>query len=55
MAGHHDAGHDERLVAVRGRTEAFRWLNENLQDGDLVILENDLPDLYERQTGVFVR
>jgi UDP-N-acetylmuramoyl-tripeptide--D-alanyl-D-alanine ligase len=53
-AGHHDAGHDERLVAVAGRTEAFRWLNENLQDGDLVILENDLPDLYERQSGLFL-
>ena len=42
-----------RLVAVPNRTEAFRWLRETLQDGDAVILENDLPDLYERTAGVF--
>ena len=34
-------------------TEAFRWLRETLHDGDAVILENDLPDLYERSAGVF--
>jgi UDP-N-acetylmuramoyl-tripeptide--D-alanyl-D-alanine ligase len=52
-AGHRDAGRDSRLVPVAGRTEAFRWLDDTLQAGDLVILENDLPDLYER-TGVFL-
>jgi UDP-N-acetylmuramoyl-tripeptide--D-alanyl-D-alanine ligase len=52
-AGHRDAGRDSRLIPVAGRTEAFRWLKETLQAGDLVILENDLPDLYER-TGVFL-
>jgi UDP-N-acetylmuramoyl-tripeptide--D-alanyl-D-alanine ligase len=52
-AGHKDAGRDSRLIPVKGRTEAFRWLNDTLQAGDLVILENDLPDLYER-TGLFL-
>ena len=52
-AGHRDAGRDSRLIPVPGRTEAFRWLTDNLQSGDLVILENDLPDLYER-TGLFL-
>jgi UDP-N-acetylmuramoyl-tripeptide--D-alanyl-D-alanine ligase len=51
-AGHRDAGHESRLVAVAGRKEAFQWLNDNLQEGDLVVLENDLPDLYEK-TGLF--
>ena len=32
---------------------AFRWLRENVKNGDLVILENDLPDLYEESSGVF--
>jgi UDP-N-acetylmuramoyl-tripeptide--D-alanyl-D-alanine ligase len=54
VAGHHDAGRDDRLVAVPGRREAFRWLTEHLQERDLVVLENDLPDLYERQAGLFV-
>jgi UDP-N-acetylmuramoyl-tripeptide--D-alanyl-D-alanine ligase len=53
VAGHRDAEREDRLVSVPGRTEAFRWLHETLKEGDLVILENDLPDLYERGTGLF--
>jgi UDP-N-acetylmuramoyl-tripeptide--D-alanyl-D-alanine ligase len=52
-AGHRDAGREDRLVPVATRTEAFRWLNETLKPGDIVILENDLPDLYERSEGLF--
>lgn len=53
IAGHRDAGREARLVTVPNRTEAFRWLREMVKDGDAVILENDLPDLYERSAGVF--
>ncbi|MGE0449596.1 MAG: Mur ligase family protein [Vicinamibacterales bacterium] len=53
VEGHRDAALEERLVAVANRTEAFRWLRDNLVEGDTVILENDLPDLYERTAGVF--
>jgi UDP-N-acetylmuramoyl-tripeptide--D-alanyl-D-alanine ligase len=53
MDGHREAGREERLVTVANRTDAFQWLHEHLHDGDLVILENDLPDLYERSAGVF--
>jgi len=53
VEGHQEAGRPERLVPVANRTEAFRWLHEHLRDGDVVILENDLPDLYERSAGVF--
>jgi UDP-N-acetylmuramoyl-tripeptide--D-alanyl-D-alanine ligase len=53
VEGHRDAGRPDRLVAVSNRTDAFRWLHEQLHDGDVVILENDLPDLYERSAGVF--
>ena len=49
----HGARPEDRLVAVANRTDAFRWLHEHLHDGDVVILENDLPDLYERSAGVF--
>lgn len=51
--GHRDAGREDRLIAVANRTDAFRWLRENLVEGDTVVLENDLPDLYERTAGVF--
>ena len=53
VAGFRDAGLDARLVAVPTRTAAFNWLRDTLQDGDAVILENDLPDLYERSGGLF--
>jgi UDP-N-acetylmuramoyl-tripeptide--D-alanyl-D-alanine ligase len=53
VAGHRDEGREARLVAVTNRTEAFRWLRETVKDGDAIILENDLPDLYERTAGVF--
>jgi UDP-N-acetylmuramoyl-tripeptide--D-alanyl-D-alanine ligase len=51
--GHSEAGRRERLVTVPNRAEAFRWLHDHLQEGDVVILENDLPDLYERTAGLF--
>ena len=53
VEGHCEAGREGRLVVVDNRTDAFAWLHEHLQDGDIVILENDLPDLYERSAGVF--
>jgi UDP-N-acetylmuramoyl-tripeptide--D-alanyl-D-alanine ligase len=52
-AGHRDAGLESRLVTLPNRSEAFRWLRETVKDGDAVILENDLPDLYEHSAGVF--
>jgi UDP-N-acetylmuramoyl-tripeptide--D-alanyl-D-alanine ligase len=51
--GHRAAGREDRLIVVSNRSEAFAWLHEHLHDGDIVILENDLPDLYERSAGVF--
>ena len=54
-AGHVAAGHADRLVPVENRAEAFGWIREHVKPGDAVILENDLPDLYERSDGVFWR
>ncbi|HEX4348644.1 MAG TPA: Mur ligase family protein [Vicinamibacterales bacterium] len=53
VAGHKDAGREGALVAVPNRGDAFRWLRDSVKEGDLVILENDLPDLYERAAGIF--
>jgi UDP-N-acetylmuramoyl-tripeptide--D-alanyl-D-alanine ligase len=52
-AGFRDAGRDNLLVCVPSRTEAFRWLGDTIGAGDAVILENDLPDLYEKAAGLF--
>lgn len=53
VAGHREAGREGQIVTVKGRAEAFRWLKEQAKAGDLVILENDLPDLYEKDAGFF--
>lgn len=55
VAGHADAGRADRLVSVPTRAAAFAWIAEHTTAGDVVILENDLPDLYERSEGVFWR
>jgi UDP-N-acetylmuramoyl-tripeptide--D-alanyl-D-alanine ligase len=51
--GFREAGCEDKLVAVANRTDAFTWLHAQLSDGDLVILENDLPDVYESTSGVY--
>ena len=53
VAGHADQGRSDRLVQVASRTAAFQWLKTHATAGDLVLLENDLPDLYEHTEGVF--
>lgn len=52
-AGHRAVGRSDRLTAVASRTQAFRWVGEHVKPGDLVLLENDLPDLYEDTEGFF--
>jgi UDP-N-acetylmuramoyl-tripeptide--D-alanyl-D-alanine ligase len=53
VEAHAGAGPDGRLAFAANRTEAFAWLRANAKAGDLVVLENDLPDLYERTDGLF--
>lgn len=36
------------LLAFDTFTQAQNWLRENKKQGDIILLENDLPDLYER-------
>lgn len=53
VAGFRDSAREDALLHVTNRSKAFRWLREHAAPGDLVVLENDLPDLYERTEGVF--
>ena len=38
---------DQALVSCQNFAEARDWLIKNKQQGDVILLENDLPDLYE--------
>lgn len=40
---------DGEVVACASFAAAQTWMGTNLHAGDVVLLENDLPDLYERQ------
>lgn len=44
----HAAEH-QHIVQCHTFADAQKWLGENLKQGDVVLLENDLPDLYERR------
>lgn len=36
------------LIEYDSFAEAQDWVNRNKQDGDVILIENDLPDMYER-------
>jgi UDP-N-acetylmuramoyl-tripeptide--D-alanyl-D-alanine ligase len=46
--GYRAAGSNKIVVEVRSFAEAQSWMSNNHQKGDVILVENDLPDLYER-------
>ena len=40
---------DGEIIECMGFAQAQAWMGTNLRAGDVILLENDLPDLYERQ------
>jgi len=46
ITGYKSSG--RQLIEVRSFNEASSWLAQNQKAGDVVLIENDLPDLYER-------
>ena len=45
-------GVDAQVVRCATLAEAQTWLSENRRSGDVVLLENDLPDLYENKLSL---
>jgi UDP-N-acetylmuramoyl-tripeptide--D-alanyl-D-alanine ligase len=43
------AAPEREIVSCAGFAEARAWLDRNLRGGDVVLLENDLPDLLEQR------
>ncbi|MCB9982480.1 MAG: UDP-N-acetylmuramoyl-tripeptide--D-alanyl-D-alanine ligase [Rhodospirillales bacterium] len=43
-----ETGASKQLHEVESFDEAQKWIAQNKQDGDIVLIENDLPDIYER-------
>lgn len=39
---------DQILYEMETFAQAQEWINDNMQDGDVILIENDLPDVYER-------
>ena len=43
-----ESGNGKQLHQVSSFAEAQEWVSKNKQDGDVILIENDLPDIYER-------
>jgi len=39
---------EAQLISFDSFDDAQKWVNDNMKDDDIVLIENDLPDLYER-------
>ncbi len=48
IEGFKSTGGDKDLIEVDSFREAAVWIDNNKKKGDLILLENDLPDMYER-------
>jgi UDP-N-acetylmuramoyl-tripeptide--D-alanyl-D-alanine ligase len=48
VEGFKSTGNGKPLHQVASFQDAQSWLHENKQDGDIILIENDLPDIYER-------
>ncbi|MFT5507778.1 MAG: UDP-N-acetylmuramoyl-tripeptide--D-alanyl-D-alanine ligase [Hyphomicrobiaceae bacterium] len=48
IEGLHSSQHPPKIFTFEQFTEARVWLDANAKSGDVVLVENDLPDLYER-------
>ena len=46
------AAPEREIVPCAGFAEARQWLDKNLAGLDVVLIENDLPDLYERRLSL---
>ena len=44
-----EAAPEAEIVSCPGFAEAQAWMARNLGDADVVLLENDLPDLLEQK------
>lgn len=47
-----NAREDTETIRCESFAEANDWISEHAKAGDVVLLENDLPDLYERKLGI---
>jgi hypothetical protein len=48
-ASFREAAPEREIVSCAGFAEARAWLDRNLTGRDVVLLENDLPDLLEQK------
>jgi UDP-N-acetylmuramoyl-tripeptide--D-alanyl-D-alanine ligase len=52
VTGFKSTGSGKQLVEVESFAAASAWLDQNRKTGDVVLLENDLPDLYESRLRI---
>lgn len=48
VEGFKTSGANKQLIEVKSFQEASAWVEKNKKPGDVILIENDLPDMYER-------
>lgn len=48
IKGFQTTGAGKQLIEVKSFKEASAWVEKHKKDGDVILIENDLPDMYER-------
>ncbi len=48
IKGFKTTGGSKELIEVKTFSDAQKWVAKNRKEGDVILVENDLPDLYER-------
>jgi len=48
ISGFKETGGSKPIHEVDTFNDAQKWIAKNKQDGDVILIENDLPDIYER-------
>ncbi len=52
LGGFRRTGETKKLVEVESFAQASAWLDRNRASGDIILLENDLPDIYEQRLKI---
>lgn len=42
----------KQIISVSGLPDAQKWISENAKPGDIILFENDLPDVFERKLSL---
>jgi UDP-N-acetylmuramoyl-tripeptide--D-alanyl-D-alanine ligase len=52
LKGFKSTGGSKEIHEVETFSDAQKWVSKNRKTGDVILIENDLPDIYERMPKI---